>query len=415
MKKKAISLMILGTVMASPIAGLATTTTMTQSYDGATQTISSTGATQTDGNNTQSAAPKQTDNNQTSQNTQQTSSNTTNTSTGYKPGEVIVSLGANLTPAQKQQMLSNFNVTEGQEGVKFVEVTNQDINIEMGYPADTPIPATSQSISSCKVTLLPKGSGISVSTNNLTQVTGDMLASALTTCGINDASIVADAPYPVTGQAALAGILEGFQAATGKQIPTQNKKVANDEVKVTTNLGNQIGQQKAESIINESKSLVIKDNPNSTIQIQNIVNNVTNNYGVKLTPEQNQEVVNLMAQIQGLHLDYNNISNTLNQIQSSISKGAKDFSNVSQSVKDEYEKLKSTGFFTKVENWFSKIWHDIVTFFEGGTSAVENESSSSQNSTQQSNSTDQSQNNAQQNSSADQNQNQAQTQGQSQN
>lgn len=312
--------------------------------------------------------------------------------TGYEAGQVIVTLGANLTAQEKQQMLTGFGVTEGQSGVKFITTTNKDIAIELGLNPNNIIPG-STSISSCKVTLLPAGSGISVSTNNLTEVTGDMLASALTTCGITDASIVANAPYAVTGQAALAGILQGFQAVTGTTIPEKNKVVANNEVNVTTNLGNQIGQAKAEKIVTEAKKQVVDTKPETTGQVINIVNNVSSNNGVTLTPAQQQELTNLMNQIKSLNLNASKINSTLNAIQNSITNGKKDFSNVSSAISNEYDKLKSEGFFTKIGHDIENFFHDVYLFFTGGTKAVEGQSNTGTNSATNSTATGNSTNN----------------------
>lgn len=299
---------------------------------------------------------------------------------GYKAGQVIVTLGANLTSAEKSEMLSDFGVTQGQSGVKFVTTTNKDIAIELGLNPNNIIPG-STSISSTKVTLLPSGSGISVSTNNLTEVTGDMLASALVTCGISDASIVANAPYPVTGQAALAGILQGFQDVTGTVIPERNKQVANQEVNVTTSLGNQIGQAKAEQVVTQAKKQVVDQKPTNTTEITNIVNNVTNNNGVTLTAAQQQQLVNLMTEIKNLNLSSSKVNSTLNQIESSINNGKKDFSNVSASVSNEFNKLKKEGFFSRIGHDIEDFFHDIGTFFEGGSKAVENQNATNQQAT----------------------------------
>lgn len=307
---------------------------------------------------------------------------------GYKAGQVIVTLGANLTLPERQQMMQDFGVSTSDTSIKFVSTTNRDIAIELGMNPNTINPG-STSISSTKVTLLPKGSGISVSTNNLTQVTGDMLASALVTCGINDASIVANAPYPVTGQAALAGILQGFQDVTGSQIPEQNKKVANQEVNTTLQLGNQIGQTKAENIVTQAKQKVIDQKPSTTVEINNIVNNAAQNNSITLTQAQQQELDNLMQQIKDLNISADQANGTLSQIQSSIEKGKKDFSNVSEKVKNEFDKLNKEGFFTKIGDFFSNLWHDIATFFDGGTKAVETQGTQNADSstTSQSNAT----------------------------
>lgn len=294
------------------------------------------------------------------------SSTTSNSSKDYT---TVVSLGANLTYQQKEQMLKYFDISPSNAGnVKIIETTNEDIVTALGYPSDTAIPSSSQSISSCKVTIEPKGNGITVSTNNLTQVTGNMLASALETCGITNADIVADAPYPVTGQAALAGIIQGFQDVTGKSVPEANKKVANDEINTTTQLGNEIGTENAEKIVNESKSQIIEEAPNSTTQINNIVNNVANKYNITLTSAQKQQVANLMEKINGLHLKWSDVKNTMNEINNNIQAGKKDFDSA-------VAQLEKTGLFGRIENFFGGLWRDIETFFTGGTQAVENQNS----------------------------------------
>ncbi|MGL5615104.1 MAG: DUF1002 domain-containing protein [Sarcina sp.] len=331
------------------------------------------------GNNDNSSETNNSSNQNSANGTNQVST-PASSKTGYEAGQVIVTLGANLTAQEKQQMLTGFGVTEGQSGVKFITTTNKDIAIELGLNPNNIIPG-STSISSCKVTLLPAGSGISVSTNNLTEVTGDMLASALTTCGITDASIVANAPYAVTGQAALAGILQGFQAVTGTTIPEQNKVVANNEVNVTTSLGNQIGQAKAEKIVTEAKKQVVDTKPETTGQVINIVNNVSSNNGITLTTAQQQELTNLMNQIKSLNLNASKVNSTLNAIQNSINNGKKDFSNVSSAISNEYDKLKSEGFFTKIGHDIENFFHDVYLFFTGGTKAVEGQSNTGTNAT----------------------------------
>lgn len=304
-----------------------------------------------------------------------TTSSSSATSSSSGNYTTIVSLGANLTYQEKEQMLKYFDISSTNSGnVKIIETTNEDIVTALGYPSDTVIPASSQSISSCKVTIEPTGSGITVSTNNLTQVTGNMLASALETCGITNADIVADAPYPVTGQAALAGIIQGFQDVTGKAVPEANKKVANDEINTTTQLGNEIGTENAEKIVNESKSQVIKEAPNSTTQINNIVNNVANKYNITLTPAQKQQVENLMEQINGLHLNWNDVKNAMNEINNNIQAGKKDFDSA-------IAQLEKTGFLGKIEDFFGGLWRDITTFFNGGTQALENQSNTSSSTT----------------------------------
>ena len=59
---------------------------------------------------------------------------------------------------------------------------------------------------------------------------------------------------------------------------------------ITGDLGQDIGQDKATGVINDIKTEIIKNNTQDTIQIADTINNVTNNYNVTLTPEQQQQI-----------------------------------------------------------------------------------------------------------------------------
>ena len=285
-------------------------------------------------------------------------------------GTVIVTLGANNSAQQKAELLKDFGIKPGDEGLIELTVTNRDIAKEEGFTGDVAAIPNEGSFSSCKVTMLPKGSGIQVDTSNLTMVTGNMLAGALATCGVTDASVYATSPMKVTGQAALTGVMMAFQKATGKVIPQKTKEVANNEITTTTHIAKAVGQKKAETIVNQAKEIVIKDNPNSNIKIENIVNNVVNNNGASkdITPAQKQQLTSLMEQIKGLNLDASTVEKTLGNIESSITSGKKDFTNVSNKLQQEIKENHVA--IEKTENVVEKIWHWIKSFFEGGKEAA---------------------------------------------
>ena len=56
-----------------------------------------------------------------------------------------------------------------------------------------------------------KGNGINVKTANLTWVTSAMIATTLSTAGIENANVIAAAPFPVSGTGALTGVMEGVR------------------------------------------------------------------------------------------------------------------------------------------------------------------------------------------------------------
>ena len=260
-----------------------------------------------------------------------------------------VSLGANLTSAQKEQMLNQFGVTKDEikDGkVQVIEITNQDIREQLGMDMSKPIPKDSVSISSSFVKVTPKGSGIKITTNHMTQVTGTMLSNALITCGVTDADVKAGAPYDVTGTAALAGVLKGFEQSTGKELPLENRKVAQDEITVTKNLGDSIGKEKASSMVNQVKTEVVKDKPKDKQAIENIVNDTAKDYQVSLNPEDKQQLVDLMTQVRKLNLNYDEIKSSLNKLGNEMK-----------------NQLTQAGIKIKESGFFEKMWDGIKNFF----------------------------------------------------
>lgn len=230
----------------------------------------------------------------------------------------VVTLGANLTPQQKEQMYQAFGVKPDE--VKTITMTVQDIRKQLGMP---PAPANvkGNAYSSAFVRIEEPGYGIKVKTSNMTAVTPEMLENALVTSGVTDADVIATAPFEVSGTSALAGVIQAFEDATGKEVPVEQKQAAQKEITVTNQLaeattgdGKPIGQNRATTLIAETKKEVIKEQPKNDVQIGQIVNNVTNNYNVKLTPEQQQEMVQLMSKINDLNLNYDSMKKQLNSM-----------------------------------------------------------------------------------------------------
>ena len=118
-----------------------------------------------------------------------------------------------------------------------------------------------RAISSASVEILSPGSGIQVETKNITWVTSAMYTNALVTARVKDARVIAAAPYPVSGTAALTGILKGFEEATGRKLDEQAKRIANEELVRMGDLGQELGsKEKAAQLIMGIKEEVIRNN-----------------------------------------------------------------------------------------------------------------------------------------------------------
>ena len=136
-------------------------------------------------------------------------------------GDVILSLGQNLTDSQREEMKKRFGAKEGDQ---IIEVTNAEEHKYLGeFVPEAKI--GSKAISSAKIEYTKPGSGIHVETSERIKfITDDMYRQALETAGVKDADITVDSPVNVSGTAALTGIMKAYEVTSGKKISDSVKK-----------------------------------------------------------------------------------------------------------------------------------------------------------------------------------------------
>lgn len=229
----------------------------------------------------------------------------------YADSSTVVTLGANLNKDQRSEILKLFNVKE--DDVTIIEVNNQE---ERKYLEGVASEAQlgKKTMSSAYVDLLDSGEEISVQTYNITWVTKEMYTSALVTAGVKDAKVIAAAPFPVSGTGALTGILKAFEQATGTKIDEEQKKVANEEIVKTGELGEEIGQDKAAELIKEVKQEIIEKGVKSPEDIKKIIIDISGKLDINLNADQMQKLTELMEKISKLDLNTEDIKNQLKNI-----------------------------------------------------------------------------------------------------
>ncbi|GAA0239331.1 DUF1002 domain-containing protein [Metaclostridioides mangenotii] len=266
----------------------------------------------------------------------------------YADGSNVVTLGVNLTPSQKQQMLDYFGVNKDE--VLTLDVTNaEERKYLQGVASEAQLGKATISCSYVEPT--SKG-GINVKTANLTWVTSSMIASTLSTAGLDNANVIAAAPYKVSGTGALTGIMKAFEDASGEKLDETKKEIASEELVVTGNLGDEVGQEKATGVMNDIKSEIIKNGTSDVIQIADTINNITNNYNITLTPEQKKQIEDIMSKISKQDYDYSSMKNTLENVKDNVNE---ELNNIGEG--------NTEGFFTKVKDWFAGL-------FSGGSGNV---------------------------------------------
>ena len=229
----------------------------------------------------------------------------------YADSSTVVTLGEDLNTDQRNQMLEMFNVEEND--VSIIKVNNKEEREYLeGIASEAQL--GNRTISSAYVELLKEGSGINVETYNISWVTKEMYQSALVTAGVKDAKIIAAAPFPVSGTGALTGILKAFEKASGKKISKEQKKVANEEIFQTGELGDDIGQDKASELIRSIKEEIVSKNIKDPEEIKNIIINIAGDLNINLSPEQTEQIGELMKKIGNLNLNTEEIKNQLKDI-----------------------------------------------------------------------------------------------------
>lgn len=227
----------------------------------------------------------------------------------------VVSLGADLSEKQQQEMLELFGVKEDE--VRILKVTNQEERDYLkGLAPESKI--GTRAISSAYVKLLSKGEGINVETYNITWVTKEMIANAMVTAGIEDAQVIVAAPFNVSGTAALTGIMKAFEKATGKKLSSQAKKTAQEEIIITGDLSDDIGKDKAAKLIQDVKKQVVKQKIQNPDDIRKVIKNIASELNIELTEEQIDKIMELMKKISKLDLNVEKISSQLDKISANL-------------------------------------------------------------------------------------------------
>ena len=228
----------------------------------------------------------------------------------------VVTLGADLTEAQKNTMMKYFKADASQ--VQIITVNNQDEHNYLGkYISNEQIGTRTLSCAYVKPT---QSGGIKVRKANLNSVTCNMLANALSTAGVSNCEAVAACPYEVSGTGALTGVMMAYETASGKQLDSTKKDLATKEVVVTGDVAQQVGNDNATNIINQAKLQIIGDNIQNADEIYNIVNNIAIQNNVTLSADELNTITALLQEIVQQNYDIQEMKQTLESIQKNLDK-----------------------------------------------------------------------------------------------
>ena len=225
-------------------------------------------------------------------------------------------IGADLNEDQVAAVYQAFGVERG--SCIEMKVTNAEERQYLEGYVDSSLIGT-RSISSVYVQLLSDGSGMDVTTSNITWCTPEMYISALATAGITDAKVVVAAPFGVSGTAALTGVYKAYEDMTGKKLDDVAKLVSTQELTITGELAQEIGNMDSTSIVQDLKMMLDETQNMTDEQIRQEVIQIAAQYNVSLTETQIQQLITLCRSLEKLDADQlkarvEEVQNTLNKV-----------------------------------------------------------------------------------------------------
>ena len=265
-------------------------------------------------------------------------------------GQARAVIGADLTDEQINAVYQLFGVQRG--SVTELKVTNAEERAALaGYVEESVI--GTRSISCVYVELLVEGAGMDVTTSNVNYCTPEMYMSALATAGITDAKVVVAAPFEVSGTAALTGVYKAYEDITGQKLDDLAKLVSTQELTITGELAEEIGDMDSMAIVNELKLMLDETRKMSDGEIRAEIVAIAGEYNVKLTDTQIDQLISLCRALEKLDADA--LKSRVEEIQGTLKKVSDAKTQVVgfvQTVKKVVESVKS--FFDRIGKFLNR-------------------------------------------------------------
>jgi uncharacterized protein YpuA (DUF1002 family) len=222
-------------------------------------------------------------------------------------GDVIVTLGEDLSEEQKQTLLEEMKAPDN---VMTVTVSNEEEHKYLGNYISKALIGT-RALSSSSITIGEKDAGLSVETKNINWVTDEMYANALITAGVKDADIYVTAPTEVSGTAALTGLIKAYELSSDEVIPEEQKQVANEELVTTAKLSDSIGADKATELMTKIKDEIATNPPETEEDMRTMIKQTASDSGIELTQEELDGLVALFNRMKNLDIDWDQMKSQL--------------------------------------------------------------------------------------------------------
>ena len=245
---------------------------------------------------------------------------------GDKP---ILALGADLSVEQRTTVLGILGVSEADlADYDVIYVTNEEEHQYLDAYLSSRVIGT-RALSSVLIRPADEGAGLNVTTYNISYCTIDMYTNALLTAGLEDADVYVAAPSNISGTSALIGAVKGYADMTGSSGDETALETAVNELVVTGEIGDVLGDSEtASDIVAYIKQQIIEQGVDSDADIETIIRNAMEEFDISLSDEDVAKLVELMNKISKLDIDVNALAQQASQLYEKLKGMGLDLENI---------------------------------------------------------------------------------------
>ena len=245
---------------------------------------------------------------------------------GDKP---ILALGADLSAEQRTTVLGILGVSEADlANYDVIYVTNQEEHQYLDAYLSSSVIGT-RALSSVLIRPADEGAGLNVTTYNISYCTIDMYTNALLTAGLEDADVYVAAPSNISGTSAMIGAVKGYADMTGSSVDETALETAVNELVVTGEIGDVLGDSEtASDIVAYIKQQIIEQGVDSDADIETIIRNAMEEFDISLSDEDVAKLVELMNKISKLDIDVNALAQQASQLYEKLKGMGLDLENI---------------------------------------------------------------------------------------
>lgn len=192
------------------------------------------------------------------------------------------------------------------------------------------------------------GSGVSVTTKNISYCTTGMYENAMVTAGITDAEAIVAGPFEISGTAALIGVIEAYSVMTGEEIDEENVDAALNELVVTGEIADSTDAEEGEI---EGLIAYLKEEAAggdyTDEELDELIDEAEEKFEVTLSDEDREMIKELLDKLSKLDLDLDSLKEQAQSLYQKLSDAGYDMDGLLE---------EASGFFQKLISWLKSLF-----------------------------------------------------------